>query len=100
MLADADVGFWEKLSEQRIEVGVKLLKLLAGVAPVVLAVGVWHFGIHVEPVLNGFSPVFLNGGGAVGAFDDSAFHGLVVEFLQAFVEIRIHLDDADAVDGM
>ena len=100
MFADLQVGLREELCEKCIEFRVELLELLACVAPVVLSVGFLHLCIDVEPVLHCLRPVFLDGGRTVGVVDDSALHGLVVERLESFVEVRLHLYDSDAVYGV
>ena len=100
MLTDLQVGLGEILREQLIEVGVVLLQFLASVTPVVLAIGVRHLGIHVEPVLHGLGEVFFLIGDAIGVVEDSTGLRLLVERLQTGVEGGVDLDDADAMNGV
>ena len=97
MLTDLQIGLGEVLREQLIEVGVVLLQFLAGVTPVVLAVGVRHLGVYVEPVLHSLGEVFFLIGDAIGVVEDSTGLCLLVECLQTGVEGGVDLDDADAV---
>ena len=100
MFADVDVGFREIFRKKLIKSGVVDFQFLASVAPVVFAVGVRHFCVDIEPILHSFGKILLLVCDAVGTVQLPACLRLLIEILQAFVEGGVHLNDADAVDGM
>ena len=100
MLADLFVGLGEMLGEEGVEVGVVDLELFACVAPVMLAVGAGHLGVDVEPVLYGLGEIFHVVGGAVGAVEDASGLGILIELLEATVEVGLCNHEADAMDGV
>ena len=88
------------LGEQSIEVGVVNLQFLTGVAPVMLAVGVRHLRIDVEPVLHSLGEVLHVVRDAVGVVEDAGGFGFLVALLQPTVEVRLGNHQADAMDGV
>ncbi len=98
--ADLLVRFGEVLGEKGVEVRVIDLQLFAGVAPVVLAVGMGHLGVDVKPVLHRLGEIFHVVGDTVGAVEDTFGLGVLVELLEAAVELGFGNHQTDAMDGV
>ena len=57
VLAYLEAGLREILGQEFVKIRVISLEVFTGVHPVVLSVRSFHLRIHVEPVLDAFSPI-------------------------------------------
>ena len=88
----------EVFGKECIEVGVIVLELFTGVAPIVFAVGMIHLCVDVKPVLHSLGEIFHVVGDAISAIENATGLGFLVELLEASVKIGFSNHQTNAMD--